>query len=173
MKFVHTLRFFLFLMLTLAIAVGAAPSASRSDFVQASVVAQGAFKPPVELPLRLIADFDPPAEKWLAGHRGVDLSATAGSPIKSAGAGVVHFVGTVVDRPVISINHGALRTTYEPVKSKLVTGQSVAAGQVIGTIASGGHCSERCLHWGLKRGEEYLNPLMLLKTDSPVLKPPR
>lgn len=130
------------------------------------------WSPPLPVSLKLLADFDPPSERWLAGHRGVDLAAAADSPVRAAGAGVVHFVGKVVDRPVVSISHGNLRTTYEPVKSDLSKGQSVAAGQIIGTIAEGGHCDSRCLHWGLLRGEEYLNPLALLKGDPPILKPP-
>ena len=123
--------------------------------------------------MKLIGRFDPPAEKWAAGHRGVDLAAAPGTTVMSAGPGTVSFVGTVVDRPVISIDHGDLRTTYEPVKSDLKKGQSVAAGQLIGAIGNGGHCDSRCLHWGLLRDEEYLNPLALLKADPPILKPPR
>lgn len=172
MTSIRPFRFLPFVLLASVILLGGAPQVVHGEPGDELVAARSGFVPPLQLPLRLNARFDPPAEKWLAGHRGVDLGAVPGSPVKSAGAGVVHYVGTVVDRPVISIDHGVLRTTYEPVKSDLASGQAVVAGQVIGTIAEGGHCSESCLHWGLKRGEEYLDPLALLKTDPPVLKPP-
>lgn len=139
----------------------------------ALAAADSRWSPPLATPMRLLAPFNPPAHNWLSGHRGVDLGSSLDSPVRAAGSGTVHFVGKIVDRPVISINHGELRTTYEPVKSDLVKGQWVASGQVIGTIAAGGHCDSRCLHWGLLRGEVYLNPLALLKTDPPVLKPPK
>lgn len=43
-------------------------------------------------------------------------------------------------------------------------GQHVAAGDRIGVLEDGqGHCGMRdCLHWGLLRGDSYLNPLALL-----------
>lgn len=173
MKNVYILRFLPFLFLAIVVLLGAVPGGLGNEPKRSLIAGQGSFAPPIQPPLLVTGHFDPPVEKWLTGHRGVDLSAPKGSSVTSSGTGVVHFVGTVVDRPVISIDHGDLRTTYEPVDSDLASGQSVVAGQIIGSIASGGHCSERCLHWGLKRGEEYLNPLALLKTDPPVLKPPR
>lgn len=131
------------------------------------------WQPPLPPPLQLSAGFNPPAQKWLAGHRGVDLAASLQTQVVATGAGTVRFVGTIVDRPVISIDHGTVRTTYEPVASSLTVGQPVAAGQIIGTIANGGHCDARCLHWGLIRGETYLDPFALLRTSPPVLKPPK
>ena len=44
------------------------------------------------------------------------------------------FVGVVVDRPVITIDHGGgLRSSFEPVESTLAAGTTVGAGEVIGT----------------------------------------
>ncbi|UXI81079.1 M23 family peptidase, partial [Streptomyces vinaceusdrappus] len=41
-------------------------------------------------------------------------------------------------------------------------GEEVAAGGVLGTAEpSGSHCAG-CLHWGLLRGDVYLDPLSLL-----------
>lgn len=39
--------------------------------------------------------FEPPAQRWLAGHRGVDLAATPGDVVLAAGGGRVGFAGTV------------------------------------------------------------------------------
>lgn len=121
---------------------------------------------PTGEPVTVLRPFDRPPEPWLSGHRGVDLDLLPGSPVASAGDGVVAFAGPVAGRPVISILHGdGLRTTYEPVVPVVVAGQHVRAGELIGTIGTGGHCA--CLHWGARRGaDDYVDPLALLR--SPV-----
>ncbi len=109
--------------------------------------------------------FSPPPRPWLAGHRGVDIAGTSGEAIRAAGAGVVAFAGVVAGTGVVSVDHpGGLRTTYEPVLPLVHAGQRVTAGQPIGALV-GGHpgCPvAACLHWGLRRGAEYLDPLLLL-----------
>ncbi|WP_165544528.1 M23 family metallopeptidase [Schaalia vaccimaxillae] len=105
--------------------------------------------------------FDPPAHNWLPGHRGVDLSAPVGSFVSAPKDGVVRYAGTIVDRNVVSIDHGAITSTYEPVLPLVTAGESVTAGQVIGII-EGGH-SPGPLHWGAKiDSDSYINPLRLL-----------
>jgi murein DD-endopeptidase MepM/ murein hydrolase activator NlpD len=94
----------------------------------------------------------------------VDLgSASDGGPVTAPEAGTVSFVGVVVDRPVITIDHGhGLRSSFEPVRSTLKKGASVAKGAVVGTLLAG-HCGRSpCVHWGVRRGEEYLNPLSFI-----------
>jgi len=105
--------------------------------------------------------FDPPEKPWMSGHRGVDLEATRdGVPVTSPESGTVSFVGVVVDRTVITIDHGGgLRSSFEPVDSPLTAGTLVAKGETIGTLQPG-HCgSLACVHWGVRRGEAYVNPL--------------
>lgn len=112
----------------------------------------------------VLRGFDPPPKPWLSGHRGVDLGlGTAGTPVMSPAAGTVSFAGVVVDRPVITIDHGGgLRSSFEPVDSTLAVGEAVAAGQVVGTVLPG-HCpAAQCLHWGVRDGEEYVNPLQFV-----------
>jgi hypothetical protein len=42
-------------------------------------------------------------------------------------------------------------------------GRRVTSGARIGTVEDGPrHCPETCLHWGLLRGDVYLDPLTLL-----------
>jgi hypothetical protein len=79
-------------------------------------------------------------------------------------AGTVTFAGTLAGRGVVVVDHGATRTTYEPVEPVVAVGATLAAGETIGTLQSGlSHCFPRtCLHWGLLRGEVYLDPLSLL-----------
>lgn len=121
---------------------------------------------------QVIAEFRPPAQRWLAGHRGVDLAAGPGTPVTSPAAGTVTFVGDVAGRPVVVIDHGYVRSTLEPVLPGIAPGTAVSTGTAIGLIGSGGHCDSSCLHWGVKRGEDYLDPLALVRPYRPVLKTP-
>ena len=65
---------------------------------------------------------------------------------------------------MVVVDHGGVRTTYEPVSASVSVGDVVARGAVIGTLQRGSsHCFPRaCLHWGLLRGDTYLNPLTLV-----------
>lgn len=113
---------------------------------------------------RVLRGFAPPAQPWLAGHRGTDLSAPPGAGVRAAGAGTVGYAGPLADRGVVTVLHpGGLRTTYLPVQPSVRRGQAVAAGEVIGTLQDvPGHCPAACLHWGLLRDRAYLDPLLLL-----------
>jgi murein DD-endopeptidase MepM/ murein hydrolase activator NlpD len=119
--------------------------------------------------------FDPPPKPWLSGHRGVDLrAAPGGAAVTSPASGTVSFVGVVVDRPVITVDHGnGLRSSFEPVDSPLAHGAAVAKGDALG-LSQPGHCGMiPCVHWGVRRGEEYLNPLAFVTDLRPsVLLPP-
>jgi murein DD-endopeptidase MepM/ murein hydrolase activator NlpD len=115
-------------------------------------------------PVSVVRGFEPPETAWGAGHRGVDLVGAPGRPVVAAGVGTVGFVGVVAGVSVVTVVHGALRTTYQPVVSSLRVGDRVRAGEVLGRLsATGSHCLPRaCLHWGLLRGRAYLDPLALL-----------
>ena len=99
---------------------------------------RGHYQWPTGAPATVVEDFDPPAVVWGRGHRGVDLAAAEGTQIRSAAAGTVAFAGMVAGRPVVSIDHAdGIRTTYEPVEPVVSAGDTVAAGQVIGTLLPG------------------------------------
>ncbi|MGL5857424.1 MAG: M23 family metallopeptidase [Angustibacter sp.] len=120
------------------------------------------------------APFQAPPTPWSAGHRGVDLTARVGQPVLSAATGRVSFSGVIAGRGVLAITHsGGLRTTYEPVTARLPIGTTVQGGQQVGKLAATpGHCApQTCLHWGLRRGEQYLNPLAMISAGPPVLLP--
>ncbi|MET8256821.1 M23 family metallopeptidase [Micromonospora sp. NPDC005205] len=125
----------------------------------------GRFRWPLDGPPRPVRRFDPPPRPWLPGHRGVDLAAPAGAVVRSAGPGTVLFAGLVAGRPVVTVGHAdGLRTTHEPVRPGVRSGQPVTAGAPLGELLPGhpGCPAEACLHWGLRRGEGYLDPLALL-----------
>jgi murein DD-endopeptidase MepM/ murein hydrolase activator NlpD len=76
---------------------------------------------------------------------------------------------------VVVTHEGGLRTTYEPVAPLVSVGDVVAAGDVLGTVSEGAvHCGGAvpCLHWGLRRGRDYLDPMLLIVPQRPVLLPP-
>ena len=148
-------------VISCCVAVGTASADARFDWPLAP-------RPHVE------RAFDKPAKNWLPGHRGVDLGGSAGQSVLASGDGIVVFAGVVAGKPTVSIDHsGGLRTTYEPVVAVVRAGQRVAARAVIGTLETGheGCAVEACLHWGLRRGREYLDPLGLVRTQPLRLKP--
>ena len=121
----------------------------------------------------VVRAFAPPAVRYAAGHRGVDLAATAGEPVLAAGAGRVTWAGLIAGRGVVVVTHGALRTTYEPVTAAVPVGTAVALGEVVGTLEPGhlGCAADACLHWGLRRSEEYLDPVRLVERGPVRLLP--
>ncbi|OZC54211.1 peptidase [Rhodococcus sp. 06-621-2] len=117
--------------------------------------------------------FDPPEHDWLPGHRGVDLAGVDGQNVLAAGEGTVVFAGTVAGKPVVSIDHpSGLRTTYEPVRAAMSAGTRVGRGDVIGVLeAEHPGCDGACLHWGVRRGRDYLDPTVLVERAPVRLKP--
>jgi len=116
-------------------------------------------------PARVLRYFDPPAAPWLPGHRGVDLAGSPGAEVRSAGAGRVVYAGDLAGRGVVSVQHpDGLRTTYEPVTPTVAPGDAVERGSRLGTLDPGhpGCGAAACLHWGLRHGDLYLDPLALL-----------
>ncbi|MGA8988225.1 M23 family metallopeptidase [Aeromicrobium sp.] len=107
--------------------------------------------------------FDPPSGPYAAGHRGVDIAAAQGDPIRAVGAGLVTFAGRVGGTGVLTIDHGRERSTYQPVRAQVSIGEAVHAGQVVGTLLGApSHCADACLHLGRVVAGEYLDPLDLL-----------
>lgn len=120
----------------------------------------------------VLAPFDPPAHDWLAGHRGVDLEAPVGAVVRSPADGVVTFSGPVAGRGVLVVTHGGgLRTSFEPVDATVPRGTRVRAGTPVATLAAtAGHCAPTsCLHWGVRAGETYIDPLALLERPRIIL----
>jgi len=128
-------------------------------------------------PPTVVAAFDPPTRDWLSGHRGVDLQARPGAPVRAAGPGVVVHAGQVANRGVVSVAHPTgVRTTYEPVLPEVSVGQVVRAGQIVGSVAAWASphrtCpSGGCLHWGARVGQVYVDPVRLVEPPPVRLLP--
>jgi hypothetical protein len=112
----------------------------------------------------VVESFDPPDDPYGSGHRGVDLAGRIGQSVVAVAAGEVSFVGLIAGRGVVVVDHGAERSTYEPVVGTVRVGDAVSAGQPIGRLELvGSHCwPSACLHLGRIAGETYHDPLELL-----------
>lgn len=117
----------------------------------------------------IVRGWAPPATEYGAGHRGVDLAAPVGASVRAVARGRVSFAGRVAGRGVVAVELSGtgdppLRTTYEPVTPSVKKGVRVAPGEVLGVLEPAtNHCGPTsCLHWGLLRGDTYLDPLSLL-----------
>ena len=126
---------------------------------------------PVDGAREVVRPFTPPATRYGPGHRGADVAAREASVVRAVGAGRVSYAGLLAGRGVVVVVHGSLRTTYEPVEAVVRVGQQVAAGAVIGKLAGGHAGCARCLHWGLLRGDTYLDPVQLLRRGPSRLLP--
>jgi hypothetical protein len=122
-----------------------------------------------ELPVagQVLRPFEAPDHAYGPGHRGVDLAAASGTPVRAAAAGEVVFAGTVAGATWVTVAHAdGIRTSYGHLGRLAVrAGQDVALGALLGT-ATGDHGDafrpEAGLHWSARRGDTYLDPLSLL-----------
>ncbi|WP_141390310.1 M23 family metallopeptidase [Cellulosimicrobium cellulans] len=156
-----------------------AASATTDGSGEVTSAASPGWVPPLDRTLEalgVLAPFDPPLQDWLPGHRGVDLAAAAGEPVLAPAPGVVTFTGPVAGRDVVVVTHDdGLRTSLEPVTGSAPRGTRVAAGDVVGTVQGSdgepvaSHCAATCVHWGVRRGQRYVDPLALLGERPPIV----
>lgn len=142
---------------TLATRTSVRPAANEAAVAQ--------WRWPIPGPQRVDAGFDGPAQPWLRGHRGADLTGYDGLPVTAVADGVVAYSGIINGVSILSVQHGdGLRSTYQPVTGGIPRGQSVSTGDRLGYLETlGSHCWPRaCLHLGARRGQRYVDPLLLL-----------
>jgi murein DD-endopeptidase MepM/ murein hydrolase activator NlpD len=124
------------------------------------------YSVPLSRALTVRTPYTPPATRYGPGHLGVDLAAEPGTAVLAAHDGRVRFAGSVAGRGVVVVVHpDGVSTEYEPLAVTVRAGDGVRRGQLIGRI-SGAHRScapASCLHWGARRGGDYLDPLSLLR----------
>jgi murein DD-endopeptidase MepM/ murein hydrolase activator NlpD len=151
------------MLTTLVLGIGPGAGQSRPT---AAAAQDSDYGPPVTGVLTVLTPFAPPATRYGSGHLGVDVAAPGGAPVLAAGAGRVRFAGSVAGRGVVVILHpDGISTEYEPVAATVHAGEQVTIGQRIGRV-DGAHRScapSSCLHWGARRGVDYLDPMSLLR----------
>lgn len=110
--------------------------------------------------------FDGPSERWLPGHRGVDLAGWQGSTVRSVAVGVVSYSGEINGVGIVSVLHpDGILSTYQPVEDPVPQGSLVDTGQRVGSLSDqGSHCwPVTCLHLGARLGRDYIDPMLLLR----------
>lgn len=136
--------------------------------------ANGRWAWPLEPEPEVVRRFDPPDQPWLPGHRGVDLAGSVGQTVLAPTDGRVSWTGVIAGRAVVVVTHDeGLRSTFEPVGRAPAVGTTVVRGHRVGEITSAaGHCAPRtCLHWGVLRGETYLDPMTFVGRPRVILLP--
>jgi hypothetical protein len=99
-------------------------------------------------------------------HRGLDLRGAEGTPIKAANSGrVVYIEDTFYGGNTVAIDHGlGVHTLYMHLSSVRVTlNESVAKGQIIGSVGATGRVTGPHLHYGVKVSGASTNPIALTK----------
>ncbi|MGA3057468.1 MAG: peptidoglycan DD-metalloendopeptidase family protein [Candidatus Limnocylindrales bacterium] len=105
-------------------------------------------------------------------HQGIDIAAPCLTPVYSAAAGVVVFVGyNPYDAPprawlVIVAHSTSTVTWYAHMTARapagIYVGAQVAAGQLVGTENTTGHSSGCHLHWAVRVNGTFQNPRLFL-----------
>lgn len=113
--------------------------------------------------------------RWFGGsHRGVDICASAGTPIYASAGGTVAKAGynragagSNYGYSVI-INHvGGYKTVYAHCLSLVVSaGQTVKQGQLIGYVGSTGRSSGNHCHFEIRSGNKYIPPQNVFNRSS-------
>jgi murein DD-endopeptidase MepM/ murein hydrolase activator NlpD len=105
-------------------------------------------------------------------HRGIDLRAGAGTPVKVSNSGVVRLARNLFySGDIVIVDHGlGVFTNYAHLsKIEVMEGQYIARGDPIGLTGSTGRVSGPHLHWGVKVNGVYVDPLQFLTVISALL----
>jgi len=140
-----------------------APAAPAPAAAEPASPRRGGYLAPVDG--AVVDPFRPPATRYGPGNRGLEYATTPRGPVRAAAAGVVTFAGPVAGTRVVVVAHpDGLRTSYTLLATIAVTvGQPVARGAVLGTTGPR-------LHFGVRRGDVYLDPALLLEQPSPLVR---
>jgi murein DD-endopeptidase MepM/ murein hydrolase activator NlpD len=115
--------------------------------------------------------YDPPETPFGSGHRGIDIAAPLGTPVRAAQGGTVAYSGLVAGALFVSIDHpDGVRTTYSWLSEvRARVGDRVDRGAIVGLTGSGHPGVEPPhLHLGARYGGDYIDPMLLLGGGSVV-----
>ncbi|MCM3792509.1 transglycosylase SLT domain-containing protein [Priestia megaterium] len=118
-------------------------------------------------PFRVTTPFGQVDSLHGSGHKGLDLAAPGGTPIRSLTSGLVEqvLINNATAGNGVRIRSGKDLLSYihmngaPPVK----VGQSINAGDLIGHVGTTGYSTGNHLDLKIKRGSSYINPLTYLK----------
>jgi murein DD-endopeptidase MepM/ murein hydrolase activator NlpD len=107
-------------------------------------------------------------------HKGVDISAPQGTPVKAAADGIVLFAAWNggYGRCVI-IDHGNNYQTLYGHLSRIdaIEGQEIRQGEVLGQVGTSGHSTGAHLHYEVHVGSTPVNPYRFLARASGLTAP--
>ncbi len=114
--------------------------------------------------------FDPGRPFEAGRHRGVDLAAAPGAPVRAACTGPVAFAGRIGSSGgVVTLRCGPWRVTHMPLATITArTGREVSRGAIVGALAASS--THEGLHLGMRRDGtrfDYVDPLRFLARRSP------
>ncbi|MEZ5872246.1 MAG: M23 family metallopeptidase [Nitratireductor sp.] len=101
-----------------------------------------------------------------AMHSGTDFRAATGSPARATAAGTVIDAGRNGGYGnMVEIDHGGgLTTRYAHLSAiKVVTGQKVKRGEIVGLIGSTGRSTGPHLHYEVRKGGQAIDPELYLR----------
>ena len=130
---------------------------------------RGGWRSPVPM-ARISSRFDPnrmhPVLHVVMPHNGVDFAAKAGTPVYAAASGVVKSAGD--GGPcgnMVQIDHpNGLTTAYchlSRFAPSLHAGEHIETRQLIGYVGQTGRATGPHLHFAVKRGDVFMDPLTL------------
>lgn len=97
-----------------------------------------------------------------SAHKGIDIGAPNGTPIKAAANGTVTFAGYTTGGYgyLVVISHGNNIETYYGHCSKIYVqkGQTVSSGDVIAAVGSTGRSTGNHLHFEIRKNGNQINP---------------
>jgi len=99
-------------------------------------------------------------------HKGLDIAAPSGTPIKSPAAGQVVNIGDYFfTGKTIIIDHGqGVVTLYGHLNKILVsTGEAVKTGDIIGHVGKTGRATGPHLHWGVSMNQTMVDPKLIMQ----------
>lgn len=107
-----------------------------------------------------------PVLGFSATHNGVDFGAPVGTLVRSSADGIVFRTGytPVKGRYIIVSHRNNYMTHYyhlSGIKKGIRRGKRVSQGNIIGYVGNSGRSTGPHLHYGIQRGNRFINPLRL------------
>lgn len=120
----------------------------------------------------------PVTQNFSPSHPAIDIGVHVGTPVAAAAFGTVTYAGWKNNGGgnIIDIDHGnGVFTTYAHLSViKVATGQTVVMGQLIALSGATGNVTGPHLHFGVRLGRTWVNPIPLLvaKLPNTAMPPP-